>query len=272
MSAESTSKTLIVSLVVCFVCSVFVSSFAIGLKDRQEENKRLDKLKNILAAANLLEEDADAARIKEIYSKNIKPEIIKLESGTPLPEDQFTDELNIENFDINTLAKNSKYNRILPPNEDTANNKRIPRYMAVYLVKDGDKIKKVIFPIYGKGLWETMYGFIALGNDLNTVKGFTFYQHGETPGLGGEVDNPRWKAQWNEKKVYGDDDSVEIEVMKKGTYDPTNPEHKLYKIDGLAGSTLTSRAVSHLVRFWLDKQGYRPFIERLRKEIESGKV
>lgn len=272
MSAESTSKTLIVSLVVCIVCSVLVSSFAVGLKDIQDENKRLDKLKNILAAADLLEEDADAERINEIYSKNIKPEIIKLESGTPLPENQYTDELNIEVFDIKALAKNPKYNRNVPADEDIANNKRIPQYMSVYFVKDGEKIKKVILPVYGKGLWETMYGFIALGNDLNTVKGFTFYEHGETPGLGGEVDNPLWKALWNEKKVYGEDGSVKIEVIKKGMYDPSNPEDKLYKIDGLAGSTLTSRAVNNLVRFWLDKEGYRPFIERLKKEIESGKV
>ena len=71
--------------------------------------------------------------------------------------------------------------------------KRKPKYMVIYEVEEGDKIDKYIFPIYGKGLWSTMYGFIALDKDLKTIKGFTFYEHGETPGLGGEVDNPKWK-------------------------------------------------------------------------------
>jgi Na+-transporting NADH:ubiquinone oxidoreductase subunit C len=265
MSAESTSKTLIVTLAVCIVCSVLVSSFAVGLKSRQEENKKLDKLKNILAVADLLEKDADAERINEIYSKKIKPEIINVESGRIVPKAQYTDILNIEDFDIKALAKNPKYNKEVPSEKDIANIKRMPQYMSVYFVKEDDKIQKVILPIYGKGLWETMYGFIALGNDLKTVKGFTFYEQGETPGLGGEVDNPRWKEQWKGKKAYGDDGSVTIEVVKKGMYDPGNPDDKLHKIDGLSGSTLTTRAVNNLVRFWLNGQGYRPFIDRLKK-------
>ena len=270
MSTEGTSQTIKVTLLVCVVCAVLVSFFSVELKARQEENKRLDKLKNILSVANLIEEGAKAERINEIFAENITPEIIELDDGEKISHDSYKDKLAIENFDdfdFKNYAKNPKYNRKIPSDKDIANIKKTSQYMPVYFVKKEGKIEEVILPIYGKGLWETMYGFIALDKDLNTVKGFTFYQHGETPGLGGEVDNPLWKALWKDKEVYGDNGSVEIGVVKKGTYDASNPEDKLHKIDGLAGSTLTSRAVDRLVRFWLDDEGYRPFLEKLKKEI-----
>ena len=270
MSTEGTSYTIKVTLAVCIVCSILVSFFAVVLKGIQNENKRLDKLKNILAAADLMEEGAKAERVNEIFTENIKPEIIKLEDGKKIPVSSYKEKLAIEkfdDFDFKAFAKNPKFNEQISSDKDIAKIKRMSQYMPVYIVKKADKIEKVIFPIYGSGLWDTMYGFIALDKDLNTVKGFTFYQHGETPGLGGEVDNPLWKALWNDKKIYGDDGTVKIAVVKKGMYDDTNPEHKLHKIDGLAGSTITGRAVDKLVKFWLDEEGYRPFLEKLKKEI-----
>ena len=129
------------------------------------------------------------------------------------------------------------------------------------MVEHDGELDKIILPVRGAGLWSTLYGFLALENDLNTVAGLGFYEHGETPGLGGEVDNPKWKALWPGKEVY-DDGQVAIELIK-GSVDAStrNAENK---VDGLSGATLTSRGVSNLVQFWMGDNGYKLFLKNLR--------
>ena len=153
---------------------------------------------------------------------------------------------------------------VLVFDEDIARIKKKPKYMPVYEVRDQGEVSKYIFPIYGKGLWSTLYGFLALDKDLETIRGITFYQHGETPGLGGEVDNPKWKALWKGKKAFDENNDVKISVIK-GKVDTSNP-NKEYLVDGLSGATLTTRGVDHLVKYWLGKHGYGAFIDNLRKE------
>ncbi|MDO9547581.1 MAG: NADH:ubiquinone reductase (Na(+)-transporting) subunit C, partial [Candidatus Marinimicrobia bacterium] len=187
MSTDSTRKTVLVAFGVCLVCSVLVSSAAVGLKGIQDKNRELDKLKNILSAGNISMENAD---VRQLFSEKIEAGIVDLNSGTIVPKEKYTDLLNPEAFDIKAMAKNPKYNRVLNADQDIAQIKQIPKNMVIYWVKEQGEVEKIILPIYGKGLWSTMYGFIALDKDLTTVKGFTFYEHGETPGLGGEVDNP----------------------------------------------------------------------------------
>ncbi len=260
MSNDSTKKTLGVALGVCLVCSVLVSTAAVSLKPIQTENKKLDKLQNILIAGDIKAEDEN---INKLFKERVKPVIIELKSGKVVPESEYTDLLNPEKFDIKTMASDPEYGMDIPPKEDIAHIKRMPKYMTIYEVMENGEVSKIILPIYGKGLWSTLYGFIALDKDLKTVRGFTFYEHGETPGLGGEVDNPRWKQLWKGKIAYDDDLNVKIEVIK-GKVDPAS-ENAKYRIDGLSGSTLTTRGVNNLVRFWLSKNGYVPFLASLRE-------
>ena len=90
----------------------------------------------------------------------------------------------------------------------------------MYLVRDNaGEIDTLILPIRGYGLWSTLWGFIALEEDYNTVVGLGFYSHAETPGLGGEVDNPKWKGQWPGKKVADNAGALKIEVTKGGQAD-----------------------------------------------------
>jgi len=267
MSAESTKKIIGVALGICIVCSILVSTAAVMLNARQEENKELEKIRNILQAGNLLDKGKD---IKKIYDQYIETRMINLETGETVLETAYTDELNPEKFDIKTLAGDPQYGKSIPANQDLAQIKRMPKYMAVYFVKEDGEIKEVILPIYGKGLWSTMYGFIALNRDLRTVDGFTFYEHGETPGLGGEVDNPSWKKIWKGKEAFDENGDVRIEVIK-GRVDPSS-ENAKYQVDGLSGSTLTTRGVDHLVKFWLGENGYGPFFQRLREELPNDKI
>jgi len=268
MASDSITKTIGVVVAICFVAAILVSSTAVGLRPIQEENKKIDLLKNILIAGDLYE--SDATDVSETFSTKITGDIIDLETGLVLPESNYDEILNLEEFDIKTLADSKKHGKDISPDKDIASIARMPKEMAIYKVKGEEGIDKYILPIYGKGLWSTMYGFIALGKDLHTIKGFTFYEHGETPGLGGEVDNPRWKSQWVGKQAFDEDWNVKIEVLK-GLVDQESEKAK-YQIDGLSGSTITTRGVSNLVNFWLGDEGYKPFITRLREEGSSEKI
>jgi Na+-transporting NADH:ubiquinone oxidoreductase subunit C len=131
----------------------------------------------------------------------------------------------------------------------------------VYLVMDGARTEQVILPIEGAGLWSTMYGYLAVENDGNTVRGLRFYSHAETPGLGDQVDKPAWREQWQGKKLYGPDGEPQIEVVKGPA-----PDESDYQIDGLAGATLTGRGVSVFVRHWIGEDGYGPYLKTLGEE------
>jgi Na+-transporting NADH:ubiquinone oxidoreductase subunit C len=251
-SNDSISKTLIVAFSLCIVCAVFVSSAAVLLKPAQEINKTLDRKRNILAAAGMLEEGRS---VEEQFAK-VTTRVVDLRTG------KFTDDVDPAKYDQRKAAKDPSESTALTAEQDQAKISRRANYALVYVVEDSaGKLDKIILPIHGYGLWSTLYGFIALEDDANTVAGLGFYEHGETPGLGGEVDNPRWKGMWPGKKVYRDDD-VAIKLIK-GSVDPNSPNAD-WQVDGLAGATLTSTGVTHLVQFWLGENGFEPFLENLK--------
>ena len=255
-SNDSTSKTLMVALALCIVCSVIVSGAAVILKPIQEINKTLDRKRNILAAAGMLEKNATTEDINKQFS-DINTRVVDLNTG------KFADDaVDLARYDPLKAAKDPDLSEALTTKQDLAKISRREQYAVVYLVENpqGD-IEKVILPIRGYGLWSTLYGFIALESDGNTIAGLGFYEHGETPGLGGEVDNPRWKAFWPGKQVYRDGE-VEIGLVK-GSVDPADVDAS-WEVDGLAGATLTSKGVTNLVHFWLGKNGFEPFLNNLR--------
>ena len=105
----------------------------------------------------------------------------------------------------------------------------------------------IILPVSGKGLWSTCYGYLALAGDKNTVKGIQFYRHGETPGLGGEIENANWTAMWKGKQILNDKGELVSVTVKKGKVDQSKPVEKKHFVDGLAGATITSNGVSKFV-------------------------
>lgn len=250
-SNDSMKKTVIVALALCIVCSLVVSTAAVVLKPAQEANKSLDRKSNILAAAGLLE---PGKSIDEQF-KQVETRIVDLRSGT------FTEEVKPESFDQRKAARDPAMSKSLSKAEDVAKIGRREDFAEVYLVEKNGQLDKIILPVRGYGLWSTLRGFLALESDFTTVAGFGFYEHAETPGLGGEVDNPNWKALWPGKKVY-EDGEVSIELIKGSVDAQTkNAEHK---VDGLSGATLTSRGVTNLLHFWLGEQGYKPFLQHLK--------
>ena len=245
---DSVPKTIFVAVTLCLVASMAVSAMAVSLRPIQEVNKLQDKQKNILEVAGLYNPDTNVADAFQAF----EPRVLDIEKGT------FTDAYDPLTFDDRAAADDPELSTAL--SDDPAGIGRRANFVNVYLLRDENgEIDKVVLPIHGYGLWSTLYGFIAVEENGNDIYGLQFYEHGETPGLGAEVDNPRWKALWNGKKLRDDEGELQIAVAK--TVSSAGPD---YHIDGLSGATLTSDGVSNLVRFWVGEAGYEPFLENLK--------
>ena len=253
---ESTVRTLMVALVVCLVCSVFVAGAAVALKPIQVDNRALDKQRSILAIAGLGDAQMSGKQVKELFAERIRMRVVDLQSG------KFTDAQDAATFDPLKAAKDPKLSDALSGEQDIASIKRRERFTTVYLVETDGKLETLILPVRGYGLWSTLHGFMAVKGDLNTVAGFGFYQHAETPGRGGEVDNPKWKALWPGKTLFDAQGEPAVQIIK-GTVDPQSAQ-ATHQVDGLAGATLTSKGVHNLLQFWLGQNGFGPFIANLR--------
>ena len=246
MPVDGIVKTVVVATALCFVCSMVVSFAAVNLKSIQEVNKAIDKQKNILQVAGVYHEGID---VNKTFS-SFQPLVVDLNSG------KFTDKFDPSIFDDKKAAQDPLLSVSLE--NDPASIGRRTNYATIYLLKKDDgSLDKVILPIHGYGLWSTLYGFIALEDNLNDIFGLQFYQHAETPGLGAEVDNPKWKAQWKGKKLNNKNGELMIQVAKTQKY-------KDHHIDALAGATLTSNGVDNLVKFWMGKDGFQKFLNNLK--------
>lgn len=249
-------KTIGFAAAVCVVCSIFVAGAAVSLKDRQEENRVLDLRSKVLLVANLAEPGVPLERevINERFEQNLSAAVIELETGETADLDPLT-------YNQRAATQDPERSEAAPANP--AKVSRVPDHALIYQLVEDDEVQRVILPVQGYGLWSTMYGFIALSGDLETIEGITFYEHGETAGLGGEVDNPRWQALWPGRQAFDESWEPQIEVIK-GNAGPV--ESDPYRVDGLAGATLTSRGVTNLLHFWLGDNGFGPFLDRYRAE------
>lgn len=254
---DSFGRTLFVVVGLCFICSVFVSTAAVLLKPTQQENKLLDKQKYILEAAGLVDTksgEVSKDQILNTYEKYVEAKLVDLKSGDWV-------EGNADTFDTEKAARTPETS--FKPENDIASVKRVANKGVVYLVRDdAGTLQTVIIPVKGYGLWSTMYAFLAVEADLNTIRSLVYYDFtgsGETPGLGGEVQNPKWIAKWEGKKLYDDQGNLAIKVTKN----PAVAE-SVHGVDALSGATLTSNGVQHSLDFWLGEEGFARFLEKAR--------
>lgn len=246
---ETVGKTLGFVLVVCLVCAALVSVSAIGLKPLQQANKLLDKQTKILEASGLLEKAG--TDIVGTYAKFVDAKMIDLKTGAIIEGD--TDMFD-ERSDARDASKSTK------PENDIAGLSRRADRAVIYLIKDdAGHLDTVVLPIVGSGLWDLMYGFVGLAPDLNTVQSVVYSDLKETPGLGAEVLNPKWKALWPGKKMYNEQGEPAIQLVKGGA-----KEGDVNGVDALSGATLTSNGVTSTLRFWLGAEGYGPFVTKFK--------
>ena len=234
---HSNAQTFRFALIITLVCSILLAAAATLLKPRQQENIQLDIKKNILKSVGLIDAEKDYARqeILNLYAENIKALVINkagdiVEGRTP------------ESID-------PKVDKELYPIDENK--------------KDGE-ILAYIIPISGKGLWSTIYGYLAVEPDGKTVKGITFYQHGETPGLGGEISTGWFQSNFKGKSFVNDKgELVSITIVKGKVKDKIAAGERYHYVDGISGATLTGRGVTKFLK--KDLEIYDAFFKKLRQ-------
>lgn len=261
-AVHSTRHTILFTLLLCIAFSLAVSTVSVALRERQVENKRLDRIRKVLQVAGLLERDRRLSReeLARRFNASLEPRLVDLETG------RYVESADIMAFDQRRAAADLKRSHPAPKNR--ARVRRVPQQALVFLLKSGDgEFAGVVLPVEGSGLWSTMYGYLALEPDLRTVRGLTFYEHGETAGLGGEVDNPRWKALWPGRLAFNAAGEPDIAVVKGRAGPPAEDPHR---VDGISGATLTSNGVTYMIQFWLGEHAFGPYLAGLRGQAEGG--
>lgn len=235
------SYVFIFALMVTITCSILLTSAATLLKSRQQENIALDMRKNIVEVAGIVDvkKELNREQILKLYDDYIESVVINL-SGEIVP-------------DKNAADLNPKKDKDLLP---------------VYYSQKNNEIIAYVIPISGKGLWSTIYGYLSLEPDAVTVKGITFYQHGETPGLGGEIEKDWFKNNFIGKKILSPEGKlVSITVVKGKVEEKISEDEAYHYVDGISGSTLTGNG---LTKFMKEKlSSYEPYFSKVRnKETE----
>lgn len=258
VNINSTRYTIVFAAIVCVVCAALVSVTAVSLQPRQAANARLYMEKNVLVAAGLVQHGQDVPRreVEEFFRRDIKARLVLFETGELVEEGK----IDARGYDQRAARNDLKTSRVAPANN--AGVRRLPEYGVVYFVLKDGKVDQVVIPLEGLGMWGTVYGFMSLAPDGSTVRGLTYYEHRETPGLGGEISNPAWLALWKGRKGYDELGKPAIAVIK-GQARP--PEQDPLHVDGLSGATVTSNAITRLTQFWLGSGGYGPFLRKLRE-------
>ena len=267
---DSVPHTIRVAVVLCLVCAMVVSAAAVLLRPRQLDNRAAEERKNILIAADNLFDPVPVsaggkghtnADIPKLFAR-VEQKVVDLAGS-----DWYVDQP--EGFIQREAMQDKRFSDVVPGSVDFASIKRREKLSNVYLVMQDGRVDQVVLPIRGYGLWSTLWGFISIdlqtlkeGPEHATVRGLTFYEHKETPGLGGEVDDSDWKRSWNGKHLFDADWNVIIEVAKR----TTEPDHQ---VDALSGATVTSDGVTNMMRYWLGSEGFGPFLQKLQQDLNK---
>ena len=261
-------NVIILAVVLCVVCSLVVSTAAVGLKSLQDKNVALDRKVNLLQVTGF-EDLGSAKEINALFDERFDVEIIDLETGEPALKEAM-DALNKAGKKMTSEEETlDKYSQVwaskskkksvsdqLSKDEDIIQIKYREKFSHVYIMKsESGEVEKYVFPVRGYGLWSMMKGFLAVEPDLKTIAGLTFYEQAETPGLGGEIKSAKFKAQWPGKQIYGEEGNVRVQVVKAAPDDE-------YSIDALTGATITSNGVSKMMKYWLGDEGFGPYIKK----------
>ncbi len=243
---------------VCVVCAVVVSTAAVALKDLQDANLSAYREQNVLEAAGFSQPG------EPLVGQELAAAVARLDASViDLATGDIDPDIDVSTFDQRRASTDPGSSHRVDANR--ARVMRVPNNALVYEVRDeAGALEMVVLPIEGKGLWSTLYGFVALDADLSTVRGLTYYEQKETAGLGGEVDNPRWKALWPGRQAFDAAGGMVLQVVK-GQAGPV--DQAPHEVDGISGATITSRSVTYMLQFWLGDTGFGPYLDRLREEV-----
>lgn len=253
---DSRRRAILVTLGVCALCSAAIATAVSVLRPYQELNRdreRAARVREIVASVPGLQDV-----LGSVGSAELDAQAIELATGLA------AEGVDPASFEWERAARDPARSVALTPERDIAGLGRIPQHAVVYLVRQGERLRLVVLPVRGAGYLSTLHGYLALDADLNTIHALSFYEHAETPGLGSEIDNPRWRAQWAGKRVRDETGALRLGVAR-GRVQPQSPE-AAYQVDGISGATYTGQGVTDLLRFWLGPDGFGPFLEQLARQ------
>lgn len=243
----SPTKTLVMAIIVSLVCAVTVSVTAVTLKPLQDANQlaeRQARMEQMLATLPGLGD-----LIAEAGGDALDAYLVDLATGSLVDGDALA-------FDQLAAADDPETSTALSAEADIAGLGQRENTAPVYVLRDGDDLSLVVLPVRGQGYQSLLQGYLALNGNLETIAALTFYEQGETPGLGSRIQEPAWEALWPGTEYAGPDGEIRVEVVRGKADEP-------WEVDGITGATRTSNGVSNLVRFWLGPDGYGPFLTRL---------
>jgi Na+-transporting NADH:ubiquinone oxidoreductase subunit C len=253
---ESALRTLGLALLVCGACASLIAASVVLLRPVQKANQERDRQERVLAMVRAAPGLAEV--VDDLDTGSFEARLVELASGAWAEPGEETV------WDVRQLADSRERCRELDEDDDPAEIECVPLELPVYVVSEGGALRLLILPIWGAGYISTMFGYLAIDGDLETVRSLQFYEHEETPGLGAEIESEAWRSQWPGKRLRDETGALRIGVAKDHV-DPASPEHP-YTVDGISGATRTGRAVTRVVRFWLGEDGYGPLLERLAAE------
>lgn len=259
MNNDSPVRALIVVISTALVCSIMVTVAVVTLQPIQQAYQDLERNRYLVGISGLtdgVEELSDREVVSRFQALDAR--IVDLDRG------DYDERYNPATFDTWQAAADAEFSIAIPAAADLAKLSRRSRLVTVYLVNENADLKRMLLPIYGEGMWSTVYGFIALEADLNTIADITFYKHGETAGIGDRILNPEWQASWRGRKLYDEAGILRFGV-RGGTPGSTTLD-AIHEIDALTGATVTVDAVANLVSYWFGPHGFAPFLESVRKE------
>ncbi|ABV86900.1 Na(+)-translocating NADH-quinone reductase subunit C [Shewanella pealeana] len=253
LKKDSFMGTMIFTVTLCLLCSFMITGTAEVLKERKLVKKRDELMRNVLIAADVdLSGDKD---FRALFAKDVKPLLVSLDSG-----DVDTSGVNVMDYDPRMASINPETSIKLEKKQDKAKIKTRANQVRVFKVfDDSGKLTSVVLPIYGKGLWSMVYGFIAVKPDLNTIENVVFYEHGETPGIGDFLNDTEWTNQWRNKQIFDEKGKVSFKVVKGGA-----KEGDVHGIDAVSGATMTGRGVQRSIQFWFGSEGFEAFFKKLK--------
>ena len=237
MDRDSNLYTFLFATIMVFVIAIVLAYTSQSLKDLQKENIRKEKMQNILSTVGVITNREGA---EELYDKYIEEQIAVQNDGSIDPAIDVFNDIKL----VLELRKSPE-------------NQNFPLYVA-----NIDSERFYIIPIRGNGLWNAIWGYISLKEDLNTVKGVVFDHAGETAGLGAEITQDWFKERFINEKLFDSDNNLIGITVSKTNNDPNNEDKEDFEVDAISGATITGDGVSDMIKERLEH--YVPYLNTLR--------
>ena len=249
---DSPLKTVLVALCVSLVCSIMVTFTALTLRSSERSTG---------VGACPAVENSSAIGTGGGGTGSLKPQVSASRPASfTWPVANMLKDLPAELADPLTAPHDNTLFELIPAELDQAKLGQRLQHSLVHLVWRDHRLSNIVLPVYGAGMWSTLYGYLSLEADGNTVVDLRFYLNRETPGIGDRIDNRQWRLSWRGKQIYDQSGSVRIKIPRQSL--PTSDPAARFQIDGLAGATRTTEGVMNLLQYWLGEHGFKPYLHR----------